>query len=155
MEVARGFWRERVVPAYVALVASLVAFWYEVTFRASLAWAVLAGRVPVEHERRWWNRAAEAPVLVDVSDWTDERLVFSILVWPCLESDRHRAGFDHERRVRDVKEAIAKGCTEMAWSTRFDTDHTLRWDQKRGAWVASDGCAFDGERLRAYSRGGA
>ncbi len=154
MEVARGFWRERVGPFFAALFVTLWAFWDEATFRSSLAWAVVSGSVPLERERRWWNRAAEAPVLIDVSDCTDERLVFSVLVWPCLESDRHLVGFDHERRVRDVNEAIAKGCTEMSWSTRFDTDHTLRWDQKRGAWVASDGCAFDGERLRAYSRGG-
>ena len=35
------------------------------------------------------------------------------------------------------------------------SDYGLTWDAKRGAWVASDGHAFDGERLTAYSRRGA
>jgi len=154
VEVARRFWRERAAPFFASVLAALVAFKDEVTFRSSLAWAVLAGRVPVERKRRWWNRAAEAPVLVDVSDWTDERLIFSVLVWPPLESSAHRAGHDHDARVRDVKEVIERGSLAMAYTTRFDTDYGLRWDVKREAWVASDGHAFDGERLTDYSRGG-
>jgi hypothetical protein len=155
VEVARSFWRARVSPIFRAVLAALASFRHEVAFRSGLAWAVLAGRVPVERSRRWWNRAAEAPVLIDVSDWTDERLIFSVLVWPPLESHAHRAGHDHQARVRDVKEVIERGSSAMAYSTRFDTDYGLRWDAKRGAWVVLDGHAFDGERLRAYSREGA
>ena len=46
------------------------------------------------------------------------------------------------------------GATEMAWSTRYDVDDGLTWDAKREVWVGSDGFAYDGERLFAYSRGG-
>lgn len=153
MELGRRAWR-RVVAFCASVLASLAAFKEEAVFRSGLAWAVLTGRVPVERTRRWWNRAAEAPVLIDVSDWTDERLIFSVLVWPPLESHTHRAGHDHDARVRDVKGVIAAGCAEMAYSTRFDTDYGLRWDPEREVWGASDDYAFDGERLKAYSRKG-
>ena len=154
MEVTRRFWRGRVAPFFASVLAALVAFKDEVAFRSGLAWAVLAGRVPIERERRWWNRAAEAPVLIDISDWQDGRLIFSVLVWPPLESHAHRAGLDHDARVRDVKEVIERGSLAMAYTTRFDTDCGLRWDPKREAWVASDCHAFDGKRLTAYSRKG-
>ena len=154
MEVARTFWRSRVVPFFAAALAAVVAFRDETAFRSSLAWAVLTGRVPVERKRRWWNRAAESPVLIDVFDWTEDRLIFSVLVWPPLEAYPHRVGRDHEARVRDVKEVIERGCAEMLYSTRFDTDYGLQWDPKREVWAASDGYAFDGKRLTAYSRKG-
>lgn len=153
MELGRRAWR-KVGAFFASVLASLAAFGEEAAFRSGLAWAVLTGRVPVERTRRWWNRAAEAPVLIDVSDWTDERLIFSVLVWPPLESHTHRAGLDHDARVRDVKGIIEQGALAMAFSTRFDTDYGLQWDAKRGVWAASDGYAFDGERLTSYSRGG-
>jgi hypothetical protein len=91
-----------------------------------LAFQVFAGRLPLERERRWWNRATETPVLVDVYDWMDERLVFSVLVWPPLERDPHRAGYDHRERVGAILEAIAQGSADRAWSVRWEIDGGLR-----------------------------
>jgi hypothetical protein len=59
----------------------------EVSFRLVLAWAVVLGRCPRQVERRRWNRSLEIPILVDAHDWTDGRLLFSILVWPSLEDE--------------------------------------------------------------------
>ncbi len=154
MELARRLWRERVAPAWVALANAVGGFLDEAAFRAELAFDVLAGRVPMQKERRRWNRSAEVPILIDTYDWTDERLLFSVLVWPPLESPKGRATSDHQARVREVKEAIARGCVEMAWSTRFDTDHGLRWDPERACWTDRAGHAYDGTRFYAYSRGG-
>jgi hypothetical protein len=126
----------------------------EAAFRVVLAFNVLAGRVPLRAERRWWNRALEAPVLIDVFDWTDDRLIFSVLVWPSLESPPHDATRDHGERVEVVIQAISRGAADRAWSMRYEVDYGLRWDDKRQAWAATDGYAYDGERLYAYSRGG-
>ena len=63
----------------------------EAIARTSLAWAVLRGKSPKPAKKRWWNRATEAPILIDVFDWTDERHVFSVLVWPALEVPDERA----------------------------------------------------------------
>jgi hypothetical protein len=35
---------------------------------------------------------------------------------------------------------------------RYEVDDGLQWDDGRGAWVASDGHAYDGERLFDYAR---
>jgi hypothetical protein len=57
----------------------------EAVERTSLEWAVLRGKAPKPVERRWWNRATEAPVLIDVWAWSSDRNIFSVLVWPALE----------------------------------------------------------------------
>lgn len=145
MEVARRFCR--------AVGAAVAAFVAEAAFRAELAFAVLAGRVPMVRPRRWWNRNAEPPTLIDVHDWTDDRLVFSVLVWPPLEGPVESCERDHHDRVHEVIRVLHGGATEMAWSTRYDVED-LTWDVKREVWVGSDGFAYDGKRLLAYSRGG-
>jgi len=150
----RGFYESRVVPAWRAFACALGDFFDEVAFRVVLAFDVIAGRMPRQVERRWWNRATETPVLVDVYDWTDDRLIFSVLAWPSLESSPGKATHDHRERVRTVMGAIAKGAAERAWSTRFETDYDLRWDAERQVWAATDGYTFDGARLHDYSRGG-
>lgn len=121
----------------------------ECAFRLVLAFRVLVGRVPVVRPRRWWNRAIEPPVLVDAFDWTDERLLFSVLVWPPLED---RGG--HRERARQVLEVLHAGAADLNWSTLYEVDDGLTWDAEREVWRGSDGFAHDGERLRAYSRGG-
>jgi hypothetical protein len=128
----------------------------ETAFRLVLAYDVLAGRVPLERGRRWWSRAVETPVLVDAYGWTDGRLLFSVLVWPPLESSPFDAARDHEERTRQIKESFGRVCADRAWSVRFDTDYGLRWDHERACWVNSSeaGHAYDGARLYDHAKGG-
>jgi hypothetical protein len=136
------------------MAGAIVAFVSEAAFRAELAFDVLRGRVPMVRPRRWWNRNVEPPTLIDVRDWTADRLLFSVLVWPPLEEPAETKARDHHERVHQVIRVLHEGATEMAWSTRYDVDDGLRWDAKREVWVGSDGFAHDGQRLFAYSRGG-
>jgi hypothetical protein len=136
VKTPRRWWR--------AFADALGAFFDEAAFRAALACRVIAGRLPLEAERRHWNRSVEAPVLVDVSDWTDDRRIFSVLVWPPLESSAEDALRDHRVRVDQVKAVIARGAAEMAYSTRFETDYGLGWDPERRVGTSSaGGFAFD------------
>jgi hypothetical protein len=151
--VAR-FWRGRVAPVLGALAAAVAAFVGEACFRVELAFDVLAGRVPKVRPRRWWNRNAEPPTLVDVRDWTDDRLIFSVLVWPPLEEPTQSRERDHHERIHQIIRVLHAGATEMAWSTRYDVDDGLEWDAKREMWKGSDSFAYDGSRLYDYSRGG-
>jgi hypothetical protein len=111
-----------------------------------LAYNVTTGRVPLQSEKRWHNRSAETPVLIDVLDWTNDRRICSVLVWPSLESEPQAAELDHFERVQQVKQVLAKGATEQALSTRFDVDWGLSWSHERKCWVAQDGYAYDGLR---------
>jgi hypothetical protein len=151
----RNFYHRRILPAWLAFADALFAFIEEAAFRVDLALQVLAGRLPLERERRWWNRATKTPVLVDVYDWTDEWLVFSLLVWPPLESPPEDAPYDHRERVGAILEAIAQGSTDRAWSVRWEIDGDLRWDDECQVWVGEDGFAYDGSRFFDYSRTGA
>jgi hypothetical protein len=132
---------------------ALVSFLEEAAFRIELVWAVILGRVPIERERRLWNRSVESPILVDAYDFTDSRLLFSLLVWPSLESPAHRARRDQEARLREIKESFGNVCTDRAWSVLFQTQY-LEWDSDREAWVSDDGHAYDGARLRDFARSG-
>jgi hypothetical protein len=123
-----------------------IAFFDEAAARLKLAYCVITGRVPIEVDRRWHNRNAECPVLIEVSDWTSERRVFSALVWPSLDTAPETAAQDHFERVAQVKQVIARGAAEMALTTRFDTDWDLAWHPQRKVWVAQDGFAYDGWR---------
>ncbi len=117
-----------------------------------LACRVIAGRLPLEVERRPWNKSVEAPILVDVSDWTDDRRIFSAVIWPPLESSLEAALREHRVRVDQVKAVIARGAAEMAYSTRFSTDYGLEWDAERQVWATSDGFAFDGKKTGERAR---
>jgi hypothetical protein len=125
----------------------------EAAFRTALAWAVLRGKSPKPVEKRWWNRATETPVLVDVWDWTDDRHIFSILVWPALEVPPEKAARAQQERAKLVRQVIARGAAEMAWSTRYEVDYGLWWDHERQAWVGTDGFAYATPEWR--ERGGA
>lgn len=118
------------------------AFIEELIFRVMLALKVLSGRVPLKAERRSWSKVVEAPVLVDVYDWTNERRIFSVLVWPPLETPADEAYSRHDERVSQVLEVIARGASEKALSTRWDVDYGLAWDHKRQVWTAKDGFAY-------------
>jgi hypothetical protein len=146
VEVIKRYWS--------AFANALGGFLDEAAFRVVLAFDVIAGKMPRQVKRRWWNRAVETPVLINVCDWTNERLIFSVVVWPSLESNARDAGYAHHQRIDEVKKAISKGAADMRWSTRFETDYGLKWDNDRQVWATSDGHAFDGLRLHDYSRGG-
>jgi hypothetical protein len=109
-----------------------------------LAFDVLTGRVPRQLEKRFWNRSAERPVLLNVYDFTDDRHLFSVMIWPPLEVDLEDALYHHLRRVEQVKEILARGGShgEVAWSLRFETDY-LTFDPGREVWIGSDGFAYD------------
>ena len=142
MRTPKRWWR--------ALADAFGAFLEEAAFRTTLAFRVIADRVPVEVEGRDWNKAVETPILVDVSDWTDGRRIFSVLVWPPLESSPEASMGAHRGRVAQVKAVIARGAAEMAYSTRFETDYGLCWDHEREVWTseATDGSVFDGKDTR-------
>jgi hypothetical protein len=148
----RNFYHRRIVPTWLTFANAAGSFLDEATFRLVLAFDVLIGRAPRRVERRWWNRAIETPVLVDVYDWTNERLIFSVLVWPALEGEPREAAYDQQERVEQVLDAIARGAAEKMWSTRWELDYGLRWNNRREVWVDSDGHAYDGSRFGAGSR---
>ncbi len=127
---------------WYAFANAVGGFIEEAAFRVVLAWAVLRGKSPKPVEKRWWNRATETPVLVDVYDWTDDRLIFSVLAWPALEGEPRGAARDQQERVEEVLRVLHAGAAEMAWSTRYEVDYGLRWDPDREVWVASDGFAY-------------
>ena len=141
MEVVRRWWW--------TFALGLGALLEEACFRLVLAAEVLIGRVPRPAERRWWNRAAEVPTLIDVHDSTSDRLLFSVLVWPPLESDAATAERDHRQRVEEVLDAIARGATEKMWSVQWQLDYGLRWDHERQVWTGEDGFAYDGAGFAA------
>jgi len=135
----------KVSSLWYAFANTVGAFLEEAAFRTSLAWAVLRGKAPKAIEKRWWNRSLETPILIDVYDWTNERHIFSVLVWPSLEvpvdSYRDAARMQRER-AEMVKEVIARGAAEKMWSTRFEVDYGLRWNHERQVWAAQDGFAY-------------
>ena len=129
------------------------AFMEEAAARVALAWAVLRGKSPKPLQRRTWNRGAETPVLVDAFDWTNDRRVFSVLVWPSLESPPETADDDMRERTEQVLDAIARGASERMWSTRWEIDYGLRWDAKRQVWAGADGFQYE-PPTRVGARGG-
>jgi hypothetical protein len=133
---------EALVRAWLWLADVVGGFIEEAAFRTSLAWAVLRGKAPKPLEKRWWNRATEAPVLIEVWDWTDERHIYSVLVWPSLEVPLEKAAYAQQERAKQVIRVLHAGAAEMAWSTRFEVDYGLRWDHERQVWVATDGFAY-------------
>ena len=139
---------------WVAFATVAFDFMEELIFRLWLASNVLRGKVPQKAAQRWWNRAVEVPVLVDVYSWVDERLIFSTIVWPPLESAPRTAERDYRKRVEEVLGVIAKGASEKLWSTRWEVCE-LAWDNEREVWVDGDGHHYDGARFHDYSRSGA
>jgi hypothetical protein len=135
------------------------AFWFgdlleEAAFRVVLAVKVLFGRVPLRTEKRSWSKVIEAPVLVDCYDWTNDRRIFSVLVWPPLEAEPSEAYEAHEERVEEVISAISRGAADKAWCSRWEVDRGLRWDHAREVWVSEDGFSFDGSSAWGAARVG-
>jgi hypothetical protein len=148
----RGFYHRRILPAWLTFAHAVGSFLDEAAFRVALAINVLAGRVPVETHKRPWVRSVETPVLIDVRDWTNDRLIFSVLVWPSLESSAHEANYAQRHRAQEVMEAIGKGAADKAWATYWEVDYGLVWDNERECWVDGDGYRYDGSRFGVGSR---
>ena len=144
--------RSRLARWWLAFANGVGDFFEEAIFRLALAFNVLVGRVPLKTEKRPWVRSVETPALVDVFDWTTDRLLFSVLVWPPLETPGQDAPYDHHQRVEAVLEAISKGAAEKMWSVYWEVDYGLEWDQSRETWVDGDGHRYDGSRFGAGSR---
>jgi hypothetical protein len=147
--------RSRFACWWSAFVNAVGGFIEEATFRVVLAFKVLAGRVPLRTEKRSWSKVVEAPVLVDLYDWTSDRRIASVLVWPPLEAESSEAFEAHEQRVEEVIAAISRGAADRAWCTRWEVDYGLRWDHERQVWTAADGFAYDGAELAGCALGGA
>ena len=141
--------RTTLVRWWLAFANAVGDFFEEAIFRLALAFNVLVGRVPIETEKRLWIRSAETPALLSVFDWSNDRHIFSVLIWPSLETPADDADRVFRERVREVKEAIARGAADRALCTRFETDFGLKWDARRQVWVATDGFAYapPGERV--------
>ena len=144
MEVVNRWW--------LRFATAAGAFMEEGAARVALAWAVLRGRAPKPVEKRWWNRAAETPALLNVYSWVDERLIFSVLIWPSLETNPHDADRVFRARVREVEEVIARGAADKVWTTRFEIDYGLKWDARRQVWTGGDGFQYE-PPTRAGARG--
>jgi hypothetical protein len=138
--------KQRVVQAWFTFARVVGDFLDEAGYRVSLAFRVLFGLVPVEVERRPWNQDAECPVLMDIFDWTQDKLVASVLVWPVLEATPENADEALVERVEQFKGILYKGAADMAISTRVDIDCFLRWDSNRRCWVDDTGYSYDGDR---------
>jgi hypothetical protein len=144
--------RSRLAGWWFLFADAIGTFLEEAAFRVSLAWAVLRGKSPKSVEKRPWSKAAEAPTLIDVYSWTDERHVFSVLVWPALEVAPNKAAHAQQERAKQVIRVLHAGAAEMAWSTRCEVDYGLRWDSKRQVWTAADGFAYEPPEKRSAVR---
>jgi hypothetical protein len=146
----RGFYHDRVVAAignlWRAFACALANFLDEAAFRLVLASCVIAGRMPRQEERRWWNRAVEAPVLIDVLDCGLTTGASSACSCGRRWSLRQMRPPATTESARAVMRTISRGAADMSWSTRFETDYGLKWDHERQVRTARDGFAYDGQR---------
>jgi hypothetical protein len=114
-------------------------------FRIVLAWKVLRGQLPQSTWHRHWKRQQEAPIVVNVFDWTSATLLFSVLVWPVLDAQAdtpEQAEYLKNYRAEGVMQAITRGAGKMSWSMFYEVEERLQWDKRREAWVTQDGHAF-------------
>jgi hypothetical protein len=111
-----------------------------------LCWRVLTGRLPQRIEHRSWKPEREAPVVVNVYDWTTYTLLFSVLIWPPVDVEANtpeKAENYKLQRAESVMQAITKGAARMSWSLLYETEQQLSWDRKREVWVTRDGYAYE------------
>jgi hypothetical protein len=127
----------------------------EVAFRVGLACRVIVGAVPVEVQKRRWVRSVNKPVLVDGCDWTTNRVLFSIVVYPPVdELDLSKAEAAHYRRVNQIKEIVARGAGDLRLSLYLETEWDMEWDIGREVWIDRDGYAYDASRFGVGTRSG-
>jgi len=124
----------------------LGAFLDEAAFRTLICWRVLSGQLPQGIAHRSWKPEREAPVVVNVYDWTTYTLLFSVLIWPPVDvaaNTLEKAEFYKGQRAEDVMAAITRGAGQMKWSLLYEREERLQWDRRRAVWVTQDGHAFD------------
>jgi hypothetical protein len=121
----------------------------EAAFRMLLCWRVLTGRLPQKVEHRSWKPEREAPVVVNVYDWTTYTLLFSVMIWPPLDVSEAQASTLEQaenyklQRAEDVMRTISKGAGRMKWSLLYEREQRLVWDRRRAVWVTRDGYAYE------------
>ena len=120
-----------------------------------MCYRILRGQLPLQVKRRAWDRDYEAPVQIDVRDFVNDRLIFTAMVWPTLESPRETALHAQRERVEEVLATISAGAADRLWSMRYEIDDGLLWDRDRQVWYSiEDGFASDGgASLSAATRG--
>jgi hypothetical protein len=128
----------KVSSLWYALAEAVGGFIEEGAFRVSLATCVLLGKSPKTVEKRAWDKDLEVPTLLDFFDWTTDRHLFSVLVWPSLEVPEDSSFQAQEERTQQVKQVIMRGAAEKAWATRVEVTYGLAWESRRQAWVAPD-----------------
>jgi hypothetical protein len=121
----------------------------EAAFRALICWRVITGRVPQKIEHRGWDRSREAPIVVNVFDWTTYTLLFSVMVWPPVDVSEAQAGtlekaeYFQRHRAEDVMACISRGAGRMGWSLLYETEERWAWDRRREVWVTRHGYAYE------------
>ncbi len=65
---------------------------------------------------------------------------------------RHEANTVQHDRLRAITEAIAIGAAQKRWSSYWEVDYDLVWDNDRECWVDGDGYRYDGSRFGVGSR---
>jgi hypothetical protein len=133
--------KKRLALLFAAFAEAVGSFLDVAAARLTLAFYVLMGWSPPSTDSgRFWNRAIEVPVIVHIKQWSDQRILYSILVWPATEYPEEDAREGHQHRVDAIKEAVAKGASEKMWSVQFETgplfavDATAR-EQGSAGWV--------------------
>jgi len=136
--------RKRLRLLWSAFAESLGKFFDEAAFRITLSWKVLSGQLPQTIEHRHWRRQSEAPLIINVFDWTSYTLLFSVMVWPVIDAHAEtpeQADRLQNERAEGVMQAITRGATGMSWSLIYEVEERLHWDKRRDAWVTQDGHA--------------
>jgi hypothetical protein len=142
-----GRYTEALKRLWTGAVDWLGALLEEVAFRLEVAFKVLVGRVPLERAQHKWLRHQRTPVEVTVYDWSTNRLLFSVIIWPPLEREGYEYLEDFEERIQDIKQVIATGVGERGWSTLLRTNYGLEWDHRREVWTDGQGHHIDGSKF--------
>jgi hypothetical protein len=107
---------------------------------------VLRGHLPRTIEHRSWKPEREAPIVVNVYDWTTYTLLFSVMIWPPVDvtaNTPEKAENYKLQRAEGVMAAITRGAAGMSWSLLYETEERLSWDKRRAVWVTHDGVAYE------------
>jgi hypothetical protein len=122
-----------------------------------ICWRVLTGQLPQRIEHRSWNRQREAPIVVNVHDFSTTTLLFSVLIWPPLDVSANtpaEADAYQLERAEAVMACITKGAGGLGWNLLYEREERLHWDKRRAVWVTQDGHGFEYPRRSQEEMGG-